>query len=690
MESSRQSDENIDDDSDNKDDTKRKSRNLSEKKRRDQFNMLLNQLGSMINTNTRKMDKSSILQSTIVYIKNHSALANESKVHEIQDDWKPSFLSNEEFSYLILEAVEGFIIVLSSNGEINYASESAGSLLGYPPGDLENLTIYEITYQDDQSSLYNILLNPTNGYNQNMENNNDQVSFKCHIKRGNLDPNEETIYECVNFVGFFRQDNDVNKNSSTNDNKMLFIGTGRIDKPQLIRDMTIFDCKKLEFISRHSMDWKFLFLDQRATPIIGYSLLEVLGTLGYDYYHIDDIDKIANCHKLLLEKGECISPYYRFLTKGQQWIWLKTRFFIVYNQWNSKPEFINSTHCVINYSDIIKQKLDNTKSQNLPNETNNNSNNILCKKINNNTQDNKNKTKIIYHNNNNDSDTSFSSQQSQQSLSTNQSSKVSSLTSKKIYNSPSEIAVHHRNQQNDNASCYSLCNDEIQLHDTNKSFITPSVLTKKKLNIQNSMIINQQNIVMTNTQSNIQNELQKKHEELQQLIVNQQEELRRVSEQLSIVKYGIVSPLINVNVNYNNNLCQMRNCNDDNANNSETIIQDISDIGKLNTSTTTTSSMSLVPVETFNQINSTAIISSTGIDSNHQINSDVLFSSGGEPTFLQQQQQAMIGHEQHQLLHGQQQTGDIHQQSSHMMSFEIYQEPIMLYDHSVDSSINQQ
>lgn len=580
---------------------------------------------------------------------------------------------------------------MSSNGEINYASESAGSLLGYAPGDLENSTIYEIAHQDDQSNLYNILLNPTNGYDQNMENNDDQVSFKCHIKRGNLDSNEKTLYECVNFVGFFRQDNDANKNLSPNDNKMLFIGTGRIDKPQLIRDMTIVDCKKLEFISRHSMDWKFLFLDQRATPIIGYSLLEVLGTLGYDYYHIDDIDKIAECHKLLLEKGECTSPYYRFLTKGQQWIWLKTRFFIVYSQWNSKPEFINSTHCVINYSDIIKQKLENTKIQNLANETNqNNNNNILCKKINDNTQDNENKTTIIYQNNNIDSDTSISSQQSQQSLPTNQSSKVSSLTSKKIYHSPSEIAVHHRNQQNDNASCYSSCNNEIQLHDTNKSFITPSVLTKEKFNIQNSMINNQQNIVMSNTQNNIQNELQKKHEELQQLIVNQQEELRRVSEQLSIVKYGIVSPLINVSVNYNNNLCQMTNCNNDKANNNETIIQDISDIGKLNTSTT---SISLVPVETFNQINSTTIInpvstiiSSTGIDNNHQINSDVLFSSGGQPAFLQQQQQqAMIGHEQHQLLHRQQQAGD-----SHMMSFEICQEPIMLYDHSDNSLINQQ
>lgn len=59
-------------DDDDKDDTKRKSRNLSEKKRRDQFNLLVNELSSMVSTNTRKMDKSTVLKSTIAFLKNHN------------------------------------------------------------------------------------------------------------------------------------------------------------------------------------------------------------------------------------------------------------------------------------------------------------------------------------------------------------------------------------------------------------------------------------------------------------------------------------------------------------------------------------------------------------------------------------------------------------------------------------------
>lgn len=111
----------------------RKSRNLSEKKRRDQFNMLVNELSSMVSTGSRKMDKSTVLKATISFLKNHQEVAIRSRAHEIQEDWKPSFLSNEEFTHLILEALDGFIAVFSATGQIHYVSESITALLGHLP-----------------------------------------------------------------------------------------------------------------------------------------------------------------------------------------------------------------------------------------------------------------------------------------------------------------------------------------------------------------------------------------------------------------------------------------------------------------------------------------------------------------------------------------------------------------------------
>lgn len=59
--------------------------------------------------------------------------------------------------------------------------------------------------------------------------------------------------------------------------------------------------------------------------------------------------------RLVMEKGEGNSGYYRFLTKSQQWIWLQTRFYISYHQWNSKPEFIVCTHRVVSNAEVLKQ-----------------------------------------------------------------------------------------------------------------------------------------------------------------------------------------------------------------------------------------------------------------------------------------------------------------------------------------------
>lgn len=56
-----------------------------------------------------------------------------SRIHEIQENWKPACLSNEEYTHLTLEAHEGFIVVISSDGQIHHVSENVTSLLGHLP-----------------------------------------------------------------------------------------------------------------------------------------------------------------------------------------------------------------------------------------------------------------------------------------------------------------------------------------------------------------------------------------------------------------------------------------------------------------------------------------------------------------------------------------------------------------------------
>ncbi|TGZ32589.1 Circadian locomoter output cycles protein kaput [Temnothorax longispinosus] len=585
----------MDDDIDDKDDTKRKSRNLSEKKRRDQFNMLVNELGSMVSANTRKMDKSTVLKSTILFLKNHNEIAVRSRVHEIQEDWKPSFLSNEEFTHLILEALDGFIMVFSSNGHIYYVSESVTSLLGYLPNELENTTIYDITYQEDQPQLYNVLLNP--GSTRDRRSRTKLLSRV--ISKG-----VDSIFGKNLFMNLYSSamDNDVDNllpnqklsNTSGSDNKLVFVGTGRLQTPQLIRELSVTDSTKSEFTSRHSLEWKFLFLDHRAPPIIGYLPFEVLGTSGYDYYHVDDLDN----------KGEGTSCYYRFLTKGQQWIWLQTRFYITYNQWNSKPEFIVCTHYVVSYVDVMKEMraesggYDKTQNQDI----------LLPVK------------QVM---------TSCQTPLTQWSNKSSRTSKSMTIASN----------LRHRGDGSNTSSI---------------------------------SMLHQQGIVMTPAQNQIQDELQRKHEELQQLIVHQQEELRRVSEQLFIARYGILTPLLNTGIPYNpSNPCQQASrCNINNTNVQLPTSNSVQGVNVLPIPITVP--VPIVPTELFSH--------------SLQVNSSPGSTHGNVGAIIQTQQQQQHSQLQQQQQQGPQQEGS----NSDLVPFQICpQQAEMMYS-NLEASSNQQ
>jgi len=66
----------------------------------------------------------------------------------------------------------------------------------------------------------------------------------------------------------------------------------------LLREMsTVVDGLNLEFTSKKSMQWKYIFVDDRAQPIIGYTPFELLGTSGYDLVHVEDLEKLAASHE---------------------------------------------------------------------------------------------------------------------------------------------------------------------------------------------------------------------------------------------------------------------------------------------------------------------------------------------------------------------------------------------------------
>ncbi|KAM3935532.1 neuronal PAS domain-containing protein 2 [Leptodactylus fuscus] len=371
-------------DGDEKDRAKRALRNRSEKKRRDQFNVLIKELSSMLPGNARKMDKTTVLEKVIGFLQKHNEMTAETEGSDIHPDWKPSFLSNEEFTQLMLEALDGFIIVVTTDGSIIYVSDSVTPLLGHLPSDILDQNLLNFLPEQEHSDIYKILSSHmlvTDSASLSYLNADNDLEFCCHLLRGTLNPKEFPTYEYIKFIGNFRSCSNLPLSSCNGfegavsrtyraqlAKQVCFIATVRLATPQFLKEMCTVEESFEEFTSRHSLEWKFLSLDHRAPPIIGYLPFEVLGTSGYDYYHVDDLEILAKCHEHLMQFGKGKSCCYRFLTKGQQWIWLQTHYYITYHQWNSKPEFIVCTHSVVSYADVRverRQKMnkDNTSSE---------------------------------------------------------------------------------------------------------------------------------------------------------------------------------------------------------------------------------------------------------------------------------------------------------------------------------------
>jgi hypothetical protein len=153
------------------------------------------------------------------------------QTNEIREDWKPSFLSNEEFTHLMLEAIEGFLLVFSAaDGSIVYASESVTSLLGHLPDDLAGRSMYEMVAEADKPRLYSTLqqgVATAAGTNVATADEEESETFfgppvelQVHMRRGGLPGDsppspldihedegseERAIYELMCLSGYFRK-----------------------------------------------------------------------------------------------------------------------------------------------------------------------------------------------------------------------------------------------------------------------------------------------------------------------------------------------------------------------------------------------------------------------------------------------------------------------------------------------------
>ncbi|MFT5720939.1 MAG: two-component system sensor kinase FixL [Motiliproteus sp.] len=83
--------------------------------------------------------------------------------------------------------------------------------------------------------------------------------------------------------------------------------------------------RSTDMISRHTPgDWRFIYASPAVTPLLGYSVEEIVGVSAHDLYHPDDVEDFAHRAESVSYAKGLYTHTYRFRCKDGHYTWLES------------------------------------------------------------------------------------------------------------------------------------------------------------------------------------------------------------------------------------------------------------------------------------------------------------------------------------------------------------------------------
>ncbi|XP_033222233.1 aryl hydrocarbon receptor nuclear translocator-like protein 1 isoform X2 [Belonocnema kinseyi] len=375
-----------------------------EKRRRDKMNTYITELSGMIpmcHAMSRKLDKLTVLRMAVQHLKTIlGAVTSYTEGH-----YKPAFLSDQELKTLILQAAEGFVFVVGCDrGRILYVSKSVLQTLNYSQGDLLGQSWFDIVHPKDVAKVKEQLSSSDLSPRERLIDAKTMLpvktdvpqgvsrlgpgarrSFLCRMKRkfdanthdGDSQIKEEAdtttcsqkrkkqqnldwkycVIQCTGYLKSWAPTKiSLEEQEGEGDeacNLSCLVAVGRIQSSLSMSISTSSKPKlrRMEFVSRHAMDGKFIFVDQRVTLLLGYLPQELLGTSMYEYYNPEDIPFLAKSHKAVLHSQERITTkVYRFRSNEASFVRLQSEWKAFKNPWTKEIEYIIAKNSAVYYN----------------------------------------------------------------------------------------------------------------------------------------------------------------------------------------------------------------------------------------------------------------------------------------------------------------------------------------------------
>ena len=342
---------------DNEDfESKRCDRNLLEKKRRDKFNGIIDELASYLADRChtkRSTEKSSILKLTGEYFLEQEKLAAENAANEVISNVKPAFVTDDEFNFVYLESMNMMVFALDQTGKVVFISDNGLSTLGYLSAHVLQRDVFEFIDAQNHCTFQGMLsvLKDSSSICPSGQNNMTRFEpFLCQFRRGPL--GRGNSFETICCFGVIVRNLLRDDNENFDDVAASLIMLARPLNVPVEKTLLNADGPQTKFTSTLNMEAKYDYLDKRVAAVLGFFPSELRGSSLYEFCHVDDLDDLVEYHKVLLLTGRITTSYYRHMTKGQSWVWLRSRYHLCYSNWTSKPQAVTCLTWLVPFREV--------------------------------------------------------------------------------------------------------------------------------------------------------------------------------------------------------------------------------------------------------------------------------------------------------------------------------------------------
>ncbi|XP_055850858.1 protein similar [Episyrphus balteatus] len=271
----------------------------------------------------------------------YSQSSNDEKEPKPFDLWKAA-----ETHKILSQALDGFMIILSNDGDVTYVSENINEYLGISKIDMLGQQIWEYAHQCDHDELKEALNIKKSILSEKVKDENlieegittDHrdlfIRLKCTLtSRGRSVNIKSASYKVIHITGHLV----VNAKGDR-----VLIAVGRpIPHPSNIE----IPLGSTTFLTKHSLDMKFTYVDDKMDDLFGYKPEDLLDKSLYECHHGGDSDSLIGTFKCALSKGQGETCRYRFLGKCGGYCYIVTQATIVYDK--QKPQSVVCVNYVI-------------------------------------------------------------------------------------------------------------------------------------------------------------------------------------------------------------------------------------------------------------------------------------------------------------------------------------------------------